>query len=54
MRKAKIVVKNKSGKRMWQLQKVQRRRNPEKITITCINFKKKTQSQKFIRKVVGL
>lgn len=37
MRKAKIVVKKKSGKRMWQLQKVQRRRNPGKITITCIN-----------------
>lgn len=45
MRKAKIVVKKKSGKRMWQLQKVQRRRNPGKITITCINFKKNSKSK---------
>lgn len=45
MRKAKIVVKKKSGKRMWQLQKVQRRRNPEKITITCINLKKTSKSK---------
>lgn len=52
MRKAKIMVKK---KRMWQLQKVQRR-NPEKITITCIHLKKQQQpqSQKFIRKSCGL
>lgn len=30
---------------MWQLQKVQRRRNPEKITITCINLKKTSKSK---------
>lgn len=30
---------------MWQLQKVQRRRNPGKITITCINLKKTSKSK---------